>query len=79
MFKRKTIEELWTEFKNQIIPADSPDIQFKEMRKAFIAGFSTMMLINRRIGQIDISKHVGCEYLEQLYQEMIKEYNGKVN
>lgn len=70
----KTIGEYWKSFESAIIPTDAPDIQKREMRKAFYAGAASVADIQYRIGCDDVSEEEGMKTLEKLHRDIDEYY-----
>ena len=46
--KPPTIASQWSDFERAVIPQEAPDVQRKEMRKAFYAGVSTILSLREK-------------------------------
>lgn len=65
-----TIKKEWEEFAGIMFPgATVSTVQFTEMRKAFYAGFTCLLLICMRLGDDEVSEEEGCELLSALEVE----------
>jgi hypothetical protein len=61
-----SIEECWTAYADRVLPADAGVVQRYETRKAFYAGFWSMLSICIRLGESDVSEADGIAALERL-------------
>ncbi|ACC72571.1 hypothetical protein PPMP20_26595 [Paraburkholderia phymatum] len=48
----KSIEQRWHDFSTFAIPHDAPPVQFHEMRKAFYAGFKSMLDVDCELAEL---------------------------
>lgn len=65
-----TIQQQWDFFNALVVPANAPDIQRIEMRRAFYAGAEAMMRIQWNIGGADVSEDAGVQILEGCRDEL---------
>jgi hypothetical protein len=61
------IQQCWLDFRMKVISPGAPDIQVREMRLAFYAGFKSMLDLNMKLAELD--EHRAVCLLEQLHQE----------
>jgi hypothetical protein len=61
-----TIEECWTAYARRVLPPDAGVVQRHETRKAFYAGFWSMMSVCLRLGEPDVPEAIGMATLERL-------------
>lgn len=66
-----TLKEAWERYRYKCVPKDAGNIQLKETKMAFYAGFITMMEINKKI--TDLPDEQAVEYLQTLDLEL-KDY-----
>ena len=64
-----TAAECWEAFEASVMPDDAQDVQRYETRKAFYAGFWSMLSICNRIGEPDVPEADGVAMLERLQRE----------
>ncbi len=67
--KHESMAELWTSFWLEVKPADAPDIQRVEMRRAFMAGAWGLLQQLRRFDD-SVSEEVGAAHLVRWEQEL---------
>jgi hypothetical protein len=67
--KIQTTEQAWSDYARLVLPTDAGDVQRIEMRKAFYAGFHTMLAICIRIGEPDIPDQEAMDTLTRLKAE----------
>lgn len=65
-----TIAVAWEGFAQAVLPDDVPEIQRKEMRRAFYAGAWAMWLLAANIGSAAISEDAGIQMFEDWNQEL---------
>ena len=63
---RQRILEQWNQFYRQVIPADAPEIQITETRRAFFAGACSAFYL---IARTDISDDETIQTLDDLRDE----------
>jgi hypothetical protein len=63
----KSIEERWREFSAHVIPRDAPLIQYHEMRKAFYAGFKSMLDVDEELTRM--TDEAAIILLDKYYRE----------
>ncbi|OYD64818.1 UNVERIFIED_ORG: hypothetical protein BDU10_7438 [Burkholderia sp. CF145] len=63
----KTIEQRWCEFAARVIPHDAPLIQYHEMRKAFYAGFKSMLDVDEELTRM--TDEAAIIMLDSFYRE----------
>lgn len=63
-----TIEKRWNSFRTQVISADAPPIQVREMRLAFYGGVKAMLDANLEMAELP--EHVGVAALQLYYAEV---------
>lgn len=64
-----TIQEKWELFHSRVIPITAPDVQVREMRRAFYSGVEAMLQIQWEIGGPDISESAGIAMIEGIHDE----------
>lgn len=52
----KTIAERWLEFSHSVLPDNVSDVQRREMRRAFYAGFSSCLFALRELSEDNVSE-----------------------
>ena len=67
----KTIHEVWESLEAAAIPADAPDIQRQEMRRAFYAGAQAMLHLAFSVGPESVSEDEGAAMLERWRLEVL--------
>jgi hypothetical protein len=60
----KTAESLWDEFFCAIGVLGMPEIQVREMKRAFYGGLWAMLTTMERIGDRDVPERIGHSHLE---------------
>lgn len=63
----QTIAAYWEDFRKDVISPDAPEIQLREMRRSFYAGFHAMLEANIKIA--DMSENAACALLDSLWAE----------
>jgi hypothetical protein len=64
-----TIQSKWELFERLVIPKDAPEIQRKEMRRAFYAGAEAILQLQFVIGEESISEDAAMAMLTGLHSE----------
>jgi hypothetical protein len=64
-----SVNELWTAYAKRVLPTDAGEVQRNETRKAFYAGFWSMLEICIRLGEPDVPDAEGMATLERLHIE----------
>jgi hypothetical protein len=67
--KIQTVEQFWSDYARLVLPTDASAVQRIETRKAFYAGFHTMLAICIRIGEPDVSDQEAMDALTRLKAE----------
>jgi hypothetical protein len=67
--KIQTIEQCWSDYARLTLPKDAGEVQRIETRKAFYAGFHTMLAICIRIGEPDVPDQEAMDALTRLKAE----------
>lgn len=62
-----TIDAQWRTFERLVMPEEASDLQRREMRRAFYAGFESALMMNLRVAAE--SEDAGVAMLEGLHQE----------
>lgn len=66
-----TMAENWKRFAEMVLPADAPDIQRSEMRKAFYAGATAFMGIMEELTDEDVEPtERDMEMVEAIHREL---------
>ena len=68
--KLPSIAEQWEEFAKAVLRPGTPDVQRREMRRAFYAGVASTLTQCQRIGEDDVHEDEGCLYLTALTEEV---------
>jgi predicted secreted protein len=63
----KTIEQRWREFSERVIPRDAPQVQHQEMRRAFYAGFTSMLEVDEELARM--TDEAAIILLDSFYRE----------
>lgn len=63
-----TVKEAWESYRSKCVPKDAGNIQLKETKMAFYAGFITMMEINKKI--TDLPDEQAIQHLQKLDSEL---------
>lgn len=69
----------WNSYARAVMPADAPEVQRVEMRRAFMAGVWSMLMACSDIGKPNITEEDGVMFLETLkrecmaFQDMVKQ------
>lgn len=66
-----TIQSKWEDLSKKIFHPDIPEIQVKEMRKAFYLGAFASLSIMLNISDENFSEEAGAKVIENLRQECI--------
>ncbi len=67
----KIIENHWQSFRERVIPADAPEVQIVESRRAFYAG---AIIVFGEVNRVNgMSEDAGCAHMSSLDDE-IKQY-----
>ncbi|MDX8383424.1 MAG: hypothetical protein R8M45_05040 [Ghiorsea sp.] len=65
-----TIQSGWKGFEKAVVPKDSPKVQYNEMRKAFYAGASHILMLSSDLADLaDRSEDAAVAVLQQLHEE----------
>jgi hypothetical protein len=72
MSNQRRIEQEWQEFEKKIMPKNAPEIQRKEMRRAFYAGAWTMLKLVQSLGADGIPEEDAIGVLEEVDKECIE-------
>lgn len=67
-----TVRAGWQSYAEQILPADAPDVQRIETKRAFYAGAVHIMSINWGIGDDSVTEVAGVATLEAISQELLE-------
>lgn len=66
----RTIAQQWTEFEGRVLPAGAPDIQRREMKRAFYAGFFGALMAGMEMAdESKASDDVGVTMIQRLHDE----------
>lgn len=66
-----TIAAKWEKFVIDVLPKDAPAVQRVEMRRAFYAGAASLLNIQTKIADDDVSMDAGVMILEGIHQELL--------
>lgn len=64
-----TIAAFWESYRREVLPADAPDIQVQECRRAFYAGAKAVVAIVTEIGDDSVTEDQGLDILTGLHEE----------
>jgi len=64
----ETVAQMWESF-SKVIPADAPDVQRIEMRRAFYAGVWGLLCSAKAVGRDEVSEEAGVAYFESVDAE----------
>lgn len=67
---KATIQQHLESFRKKVIPKSAPDIQIKEMKKAFYAGATSFYATQMEIADLNISEDTGVIMLQGLSEEL---------
>ncbi len=65
----RTIAQQWTQFERLAMPPSAGQLQRKEMRRAFYAGFQASLSVGVEIADADLSDEAGAAVLQGLHEE----------
>lgn len=65
-----TVKDEWDAFSDQVIPKTAPEVQHREMKRAFYAGAASILSIQLNIGD-EIDNNAGAAILKGLYEELL--------
>jgi hypothetical protein len=66
-----TVAEMWEDYQLKVVPAEAPEIQVRECRRAFYAGAASMYIdCTFGIGDPSVPEKVGEAHLEKIWEEL---------
>ncbi len=71
MLKTPSARKLWEQFQAEAIPKSAPDIQKREMQKAFYVGMASLLGTLENLDE-SLSEKEGAAILEGYKQELLK-------
>jgi hypothetical protein len=71
--KLQTIEEIWQGYAKACYPDGMTEIQERQVRQAFVAGFTSMKVITEIISMPNVTEKDGVELLDFYTKECDKE------
>lgn len=71
MLKTPSAQKLWEKFQTEAIPRSAPDIQKREMQKAFYVGMASLLNTLENLDE-SLSEEEGAAILEDYKQELIE-------
>jgi hypothetical protein len=67
---KETVAQMWQSFRSQVMDADRPPEQVREMRLAFYAGATAVLTVFDAIGTGAMTVRESCETLVALWDEL---------
>lgn len=64
-----TITSQWELFNALVIPKDAPDLQRREMRRAFFCGAESILRMQIELGKPEVSENAGIAIMEGWHDE----------
>lgn len=67
----ETAAEMWASYRRDVLPADAPDVQVLECKRAFYAGMvAVYTVLTFGVGSDSVTEEAGMEYLARLGSDL---------